>query len=1008
MKKSIIRNLIVFFISLIIFFIPSLTYSYENILFGDINGDGKVDSIDLLYIMRHIVAENGYEHKEWILEGEKFNVADVTQNGAVNSSDLLVILRYIAAKNNPEEIGIKHKDWLELKVINVKKEDSRKNQEDNSSYSQNAIKENNNIEIDNKVEEPDVKEDEIKSIKLNKSLIEIEKEETEQVIAIVEPKESNNEIIEWKVLNTQIAEVDETGKITGKKNGETIVIARTTNGKEAVSKVRVGTYPKAIVINKEEVKIDLSKKRTEKVEVRVEPEDASNKEVEIENSNERVATIDKEGKITAKENGDTELTFKTANGIEKKIKVKVETSAIGVKLDKNYVQLDLSQNKESIVKATVEPSTASNKEVTYTSSNERVATVDKNGKITAKGNGETNIIVKTTNGKEAVCKVEVQTVATKINMDKSVSIDLSKEKEKTIKVEVEPKDAKNKSVMIRSSNEEVATIDANGTIKAKKNGEATITAEIAGTDIVETCKVTVITSPTGLKLSKTNVSLDVSETKSTKLTAEVEPSTASNKNIKWTNGNSEIVYLSSTGEEATLTGLENGEATIIATIEGTNISKECKVTVTTSPKSIKLNKTSATLDMSGTKTIQLSATIEPSTASNKEITYISSNTSIATVDKNGKVAGKKNGTATITAKTSNNKESKCTITVLTNPTGIQLNKSSLSIRNGKTAILTAKVLPSTVSNKTVTWSSSNKAIAAVDKNGKVTGKKVGSATILAKTSNGKKASCKITVIRKYNNDSLEPDTKNSILGWQEYNKYYGSYYITQTGAYDGTHIIAAQNDGVIKTPREVGRNGGRLAWYNIKTGKLTNTLKIGPEGYHMARMAYDSDRNMVLVGVVGENKLIQVNNSTKKFASQKYTYLSDGTYNLAYDSYNHQLLGFAGNNINFYKYNKNTNKYVKTKSIKLKPSGVSGYPENFCTDGDVIYAVYRMGGSVPNGKVLAFDINSGKLVESHKENGSKFYVYKNTTSGHVQDAIIDSEGKMWMICGQVYWKVKNY
>ncbi|MBR3134707.1 MAG: hypothetical protein IKG56_04515, partial [Clostridia bacterium] len=64
------------------------------------------------------------------------------------------------------------------------------------------------------------------------------------------------------------------------------------------------------------------------------------------------------------------------------------------------------------------------------------------------GNGEANIIAKTTNGKEAVCKVEVQTVATKINMDKNVSIDLSKEKEKKITVEVEPEDAKNKSVMI--------------------------------------------------------------------------------------------------------------------------------------------------------------------------------------------------------------------------------------------------------------------------------------------------------------------------------------------------------------------------------------------------------------------------------------------------------------------------------------------------------------------------------------------------------------------------------
>ena len=749
MNNRIIRTLLLVCISVLIILtimaIPNYLYATDKKILGDINNDNKIDSIDLLYMMRHIVAENGVNHKEWFLRDDKYKLADVTQNGKVNSSDMLVVLRYIAANNNPEEIGKKHKDWLVLKKSEIREpgEENNEIEINNTIEVVNEIVETNNIEIDNNlIERPKA---EVRAIKLNKALIDIEKGKTEQIIAAIEPKELSNEKIEWKILNTEIAEVDEKGKITGKKNGETIVTARTSNGKEATSKVRVGTYPKAIVINKEEVKIDLSEKRTEKVEVRIEPEDASNKEIKIDNSNERVATIDGEGKITAKENGETELTFKTANGIEKKLKVKVETSATGVKLDKNYVQLDLSKNKQSTIKATIEPSTASNKEVTYTSSNERVATVDKNGKITAKGNGETNITARTSNGKEAVCKVEVQTVATKINMDKNASIDLSKEKEKKITVEVEPDDAKNKSVMIRSSNEEVATIDSNGTIKAKKNGEATITAQIAGTDIVETCKVTVITSPTGLKLSKTNVSLDMSGTKSTKITAEVEPSTASNKNIKWTNENSDIVYVSSTGEEATLTGLKNGEATITAIIEGTDISKECKVVVTTSPKSIKINKTSATLDMSGTKTVQLTTTVEPSTAQDKTITWSSSNTSIAAVDKNGKVTAKKNGTTTITAKTVNNKTATSKITVTTNPTGIKLNKTSLTIDYGKTAVITATISPSTSTNKTVSWSSNNTSVATVDKNGKVTGKSNGTATITAKTSNGKTEKCKVTV-----------------------------------------------------------------------------------------------------------------------------------------------------------------------------------------------------------------------------------------------------------------------
>ncbi|MBR3134399.1 MAG: Ig-like domain-containing protein [Clostridia bacterium] len=780
MKNHIIRNILLMIIIVSAILVQNCVFGANELILGDINKDEKIDSIDLLYMMRHIVAENDGNHKEWILEDEKYKLADITQNGIVNSSDLLVILRYIAANNNPEEIGKKHKEWLEVKEI-----ESQESREENNilkseddiekeNTSKNTIEITNTIEVSNEIIEtnsskiePDLvnnteiekTKSEVKAINLNKSVIEIEKGTTEQIIATIEPKELNNEKIEWKIANTQIAEVDETGKITAKKNGDTLLTARTTNGKEAVSKVRVGTYPKSIEINKEIVKMDLSGKRTEKVEVIVKPDDASNKEVKVDNKNERVATIDGEGKITAKENGETELTFKTANGIEKKLKVKVETSATGVKLDKNYIQLDLSKNKQSTIKATIEPGTTSNKGITYKSSNAAIATVDKNGKITAKGNGTANIIARTANGKEAVCKVEVQTVATKINMDKKVSIDLSKNTEKKIKVEVKPDSATNKSVMIRSDNEAVATIDSSGTIKAKKNGTATITAQIAGTDIVETCKVTVTTSPTGLKMSKTNVKLDMSGTKSIKITAEVQPSTASNKKIKWTNGNSNIVYMSASGKTATITGLKNGEATIIAEIEGTNIKKTIKVTVTTSPTKITLNKTSETLDMSGAKTVQLKAKVEPSTAENKTVTWSSDNTKVATVDKNGKVTGKNEGIATITAKTHNGKKDTFKITI--NSTKISLDRTILMIDNTHYNIADLQAnLSSTAIYKgdDITWTISNSSVAKFNKDGKkystikgsakvqIVGLSFGTAKITVKIPNGKTATCNLKVI----------------------------------------------------------------------------------------------------------------------------------------------------------------------------------------------------------------------------------------------------------------------
>ncbi|MBR3134920.1 MAG: dockerin type I repeat-containing protein, partial [Clostridia bacterium] len=162
--KIIIKRIILCLTIMLVMLIPNFNYSVEKVLLGDINKNDKVDSIDLLYMMRHIVAENGGIHKEWILKDDKYKLADVTQNGIVNSSDMLVILRYIAANNNPEEIGKKHKEWLKLKESEISKtEVENEIVETNTANEENNIVDNNEI-----IDESNV---EVKAIKLNKSVI---------------------------------------------------------------------------------------------------------------------------------------------------------------------------------------------------------------------------------------------------------------------------------------------------------------------------------------------------------------------------------------------------------------------------------------------------------------------------------------------------------------------------------------------------------------------------------------------------------------------------------------------------------------------------------------------------------------------------------------------------------------------------------------------------------------------------------------------------------------------
>ena len=172
---------------------------------------------------------------------------------------------------------------------------------------------------------------------------------------------------------------------------------------------------------------------------------------------------------------------------------------------------------------------------------------------------------------------------------------------------------------------------------------------------------------------------------------------------------------------------------------------------------ISLNKTSATL-ASG-KTLQLTATISPANATYQGVTFSSSDISLATVSANGLVTANstgKTGTVTITATSEDgSKTASCKITIQpVQVTKITLSQSSVSLKPAGTVTLTATVAPTNATNNGVKWSSSNKKVATVDKNGKVTAVAEGSVTITAtaKDGSGVTAGCVITVGHDWNTD----------------------------------------------------------------------------------------------------------------------------------------------------------------------------------------------------------------------------------------------------------------
>jgi uncharacterized protein YjdB len=394
--------------------------------------------------------------------------------------------------------------------------------------------------------------------------------------------------------------------------------------------------------------------------------------------------------------------------------------------------------------ANISPSDATYKKVTWTSSDPAVATVTAKGIVSAVRPGTAVITATATDGSgvKETCALTVVRLATSVTLNKS-SATMGIGGTLGLTAAVSPADATNKQVTWSSSNTAVATVTSSGQVKAIKAGTAIIKATAAdGSGKYGQCSVTVRQAGTSITLNKASTTLYTGKAET--LTASVYPAAAAGK-VAWTSSNTAVATVTSSGQ---VKGIKAGTAVITATVkDGSTKYAQCKVTVRQAVTGIKLNKTSTTLYTGKTETLK--ASIAPSGAYNKQVTWSSSNTAVATVTSSGQVKGIKAGTAVIkaTAKDGSTKYAQCKVTVRQAVTGIKLNKSNMALMAGKTEKLKLSVLPANASNKQVTWTSSNTAVATVSSSGQVMAIKAGTAVIkaTAKDGSGKYAQCKVTV-----------------------------------------------------------------------------------------------------------------------------------------------------------------------------------------------------------------------------------------------------------------------
>lgn len=348
----------------------------------------------------------------------------------------------------------------------------------------------------------------------------------------------------------------------------------------------------------------LKKGKKIKLKVSIFPKKGKKSKLMWSSSKKKVATVTNKGVIKAKKNGTTKITVKVKGTNKKAVcKIIVGVPVTAVRLSSTVQKITTGQSFN--LKASVLPTKATTKAISYSSSNSKVASVNASGTVVAVGEGTAVIsaIAKDGTDKKASCSVIVTKLApnnpgkdesngeSKPAPIKVEKISISEEeknlvlkKEESIQLHptVLPANASNKSLVYKSDNNYVAKIDANGKITAGTvAGQTRISISSADGKISEDVVVIVTEAVTGIKLSKRELQF-YSNSAPEQLTAEVFPENATNKSVLWSTSDEKIVKVSDNGLVTPVK--KEGEATITAkTVDG-DFEAVCKVTISSGMK----------------------------------------------------------------------------------------------------------------------------------------------------------------------------------------------------------------------------------------------------------------------------------------------------------------------------------------------------------------------------------------------------------------------------------------
>ena len=592
------------------------------------------------------------------------------------------------------------------------------------------------------------------------------------LLASVTPTNVSNTNLVWSSSAIDIATVSPSGLInravvTPIAVGTATITATTADGTKSASCLVTVTTPVAVTaVALSQTTASVAVGASTYLSVFFTPSNATNQLVTWSSSDSSIATVSG-GQVTGEAIGYAVITAKTADGGKIAtclVTVTAPIAVTGVTVSPSTLTLSVGGAAGTLT-GTITPANATNKKVTWSSSNTSIASVSFYGQVTGLAVGIATITATTVDGSfTATCSVTVTApiAVTSVTLSQSTLNLAVGGSDGYLNTIIAPANASKPSVTWSTSNAAVATITQSWStgayIAGLSAGGATITATtVDGSNKTATCSVTV-TAPiavTGVTLSRSTLNLAVGGSEGYLYTS-IAPSNATNPGVTWSTSDASVATISnswSTG--AYITGLSAGNATITATtVDGSNKTATCAVAVTASVAvtGVTLNNSSITLAVGG-NTWYMYPTITPPNATNRGVTWSTSNAAVAGFSDSwstgAEIAGLSVGTATITATTVDGSKTAFCLVTVNAPiavTGVTVTPSTLNQAVGASSDLSYSIAPANATNKNVTWSSSNTAVALVSSSGQVTSRATGIATITTKTVDGGfTANCSVTV-----------------------------------------------------------------------------------------------------------------------------------------------------------------------------------------------------------------------------------------------------------------------